>query len=291
MRTEQNTIHPWEEQQIDVNGVSLHVVQAGPSSGPLVILLHGFPEYWYSWSRYIQPLADAGYRVWVPDQRGYNLSSTPQDVGAYTLDKLSQDITGLLAIAGRDRVRLVGHDWGGTVAWWLAMRTPERVERAVIINAVHPVVWMQSLRRSPEQFFRGWYLRFFQLPRLPETALRRNNWAALARVLTGSSQPGTFSEEDLSLYRAAWSRPGVITGMLNWYRSILRQRMEDTHARIQVPVELIWGARDVAAGVELARQSVAYCDQGHLELIEDGTHWVQQEQPERVLQMIERFLQ
>src|SRR5215467_12969208 len=160
MHTEQKLVDRWEEQQVDVNGVSLHVVQAGPLSGPLVILLHGFPEYWYSWKRYIQPLAEAGYRVWAPDQRGYNLSSKPQDVSAYALDNLAQDIVGLMTIAGQDRVRLVGHDWGGTVAWWLAMRAPERIERAVIINSVHPAVWMRGLRRSPAQFFRGWYLRF-----------------------------------------------------------------------------------------------------------------------------------
>jgi pimeloyl-ACP methyl ester carboxylesterase len=291
MLIESNMVDPWEERQLNVNGVSLHVVQSGPSSGPLVILLHGFPEFWYSWKRYIQPLADAGYRVWVPDQRGYNLSSTPQDVTAYALDNLAQDITALMTIAGQDRARLVGHDWGGTVAWWLAMHSPERVERAVIINSVHPMVWMQSLRRSSAQLFRGWYLRFFQLPRLPESVLRRNNWAALARVLTGSSHAGTFSDEDLARYRTAWNQPGAITGMLNWYRAILRHRLGDTPGRVQVPVELIWGMRDVAAGVELARQSVALCDQGHLELIEDATHWVQHEQPERVLQLIERFLQ
>src|SRR5215475_11848473 len=121
MFAEQDTLQRWEQRQISVNGVDLHVVQAGPVEGPLVILLHGFPEYWYSWQDYIQPLAEAGYRVWVPDQRGYNLSSKPQDISAYTLDNLARDITGLLDLAGRDRARLIGHDWGGTVAWWLAL--------------------------------------------------------------------------------------------------------------------------------------------------------------------------
>ncbi len=289
MLAKQNSLQNWEEQQISVNGVDLHVVQVGPVEGPLVILLHGFPEFWRSWQHYIQPLAEAGYRVWVPDQRGYNLSSKPQEVAAYALDTLARDITGLMDSAGRERARIIGHDWGGTVAWWLAMRAPQRVERAVIINSVHPLVWMRSLRRSPAQFLRGWYLRFFQLPRVPEAVLQRNNWAALAQVLTGSSRKGTFTEEGLAQYRAAWSQPGAITGMLNWYRAILKQKLEGMDGRIQVPVELIWGARDAAAGVELAHQSIARCEQGHLELIEDATHWVQHEQPERVQHLIERF--
>lgn len=289
MLAKQRTTQYWEQQQINVNGVGLHVIQAGPVEGPLVILLHGFPEFWHSWQEYIQPLVEAGYRVWVPDQRGYNLSSKPQNVSDYSLDNLAGDITGLMDIAGRDRTRIIGHDWGGTVTWWLAMHAPERVERAVIINSVHPMVWMQSLRSSPAQFLRGWYVRFFQLPRVPEATLRRNNWAALASLLTKSSRPGTFTEDDLALYRAAWSQPGAIAGMLNWYRAILRQKFNDADERVKVPVELIWGARDAAAGVELAHQSIAQCEQGHLELIEDSTHWVQHEQPERVLRLIARF--
>jgi len=289
MLAKENMTQQWEEQQMTVNGVNLHIVQAGPIEGPLVILLHGFPEYWYSWQRYIQPLVEAGYRVWVPDQRGYNLSSKPEAISDYALDALARDITGLMDAAGRKQARIIGHDWGGTVTWWLAMQAPERVERAVIINSVHPMVWMQSLRRSPAQFFRSWYVRFFQLPRLPEALLRRNDWAALAQVLTGSSRPGTFSQEDLALYRAAWNQPGAITGMLNWYRAILKQNMKGADGRVRVPVELIWGARDPAAGVELAHQSIALCDQGHLALIEDASHWVQHEQPERVQQLITRF--
>ncbi len=289
MLAKQHLIERWEQQQISVNGVSLHVIQAGPVEGPLLILLHGFPEFWYSWQQYIQPLVEAGYRVWVPDQRGYNLSSKPQEIDAYTLDTLAQDIIGLMEVAGRDQARIIGHDWGGTVAWWLAMHAPHRVERAVIINSVHPLVWMQSLHSNHAQFFRSWYLRFFQVPRLPEAVLRRNQWAALAAALTGSSHQGAFTEEDLAVYRAAWNQPGAITGMLNWYRAILRQKLKESDGRVQVPVELIWGAQDRAAGVELAHQSVALCDQGHLELIEEATHWVHHEQPERVEQVIQRF--
>ncbi len=290
MLAEQHRIDHWEHQQLTTNGVTLHVVQAGPTEGPLVMLLHGFPEGWYSWRRYIQPLAEAGYRVWAPDQRGYNLSSKPAEITAYRLDILARDILGLIDAAGSEKAVVIGHDWGGTVAWWLAMQYPQRVERAVIINAVHPLVWIRGLRGNLAQCFRGWYLRFFQLPRLPEALMRRNQWAALAASLTGSSHQGTFTEEDLAVYRAAWSKPGAITGMLNWYRAIWQQTPSFGDGRVSVPVGLIWGTQDRFAGVDLARQSVALCDQGKLDLIEDATHWVHQEQPEPVTRLIQRFL-
>lgn len=290
MLAEQKRTDQWNHQEIETNDVTLHVVQAGPTEGPLVILLHGFPEGWYSWRRSIQPLAEAGYRVWAPDQRGYNLSSKPAEITAYRLDTLARDILGLIDAAGREKAVVIGHDWGGTVAWRLAMQYPQRVERAVMINAVHPLVWIRSLHGNLAQFLRGWYLRFFQLPRLPEALMRRNNWAALAASLTGSSHQGTFPEEDLAAYRAAWSQPGAITGMLNWYRAIWQQTPSFGDGRVSVPVELIWGAQDRFAGVDLARQSVALCDQGELDLIEDATHWVHQEQPEQITRLIQRFL-
>jgi epoxide hydrolase 4 len=143
--------------------------------------------------------------------------------------------------------------------------------------------------RGDLQMFRGSCLRFFQLLRLPEAALRRNDWAALAGLLTGASRKGAFTGDDLAEYRAAWSQPGAITAMLNWYRAILRQDLRGVERRIQTPVELIWGAHDPAAGIELARRSIARCDQGQLDLIEGATHWIQHERPDQVQRLIERF--
>lgn len=281
----------FEHRDVETNGVTLHIVQAGPADGPLLLLLHGFPECWYAWRAYIAPLADAGYRVWVPDQRGYNQSSKPRGVGAYTLETLGRDILGLIAAAGREKAAVVGHDWGGAVAWELAMRHPARVERVAILNALHPLVWRRALRGNLAQMRRSWYVYFFQIPGLPEAVLRRDNWRATAASLEGGSRPGTFSAEDLAVYRAAWSQAGAITGMLNWYRALRRRPLAfPDGGRVAVPVRLIWGARDPFAGVDLARRSLDFCDDGQLELIEGATHWVQHEARERVLPSVERFL-
>src|SRR5437879_4698652 len=160
---------------IATNGIRLNVAQAGPPDGPLVILLHGFPEFWYGWRKQIPALAAAGYRVWAPDQRGYNFSDKPPDVRDYTLDKLAADVAGLIEAAGRQRAIIVGHDWGGAVAWWLAANNPERVERLVIINVPHPLVMRRLILRDPRQTLRSWYMFMFLLPRLPEWFARRRN--------------------------------------------------------------------------------------------------------------------
>ena len=152
-----------EHQQISVNGINLHVVQDGPRAGQLVILLHGFPEFWYGWRRQIPYLAAAGYRVWVPDQRGYNLSDKPDGIAAYTLDELAADVIGLIDAAGHERAFVVGHDWGAAVAWWVAAKYPERVARIVVINVPHLSVMKAQVRRSFTQMRKSWFVLFFQL--------------------------------------------------------------------------------------------------------------------------------
>ena len=150
--------------RIKTNGVKLHVVQSGPVDGPLVILLHGFPEFWYGWRKQIPALANAGFRVWAPDQRGYNTSEKPPNVRDYRLDKLADDVAGLIGISGRRRVTVVGHDWGGAVAWWLAANYPELVERLVILNVPHPLVMQRLIYTDPRQTLRSWYMFFFSDP-------------------------------------------------------------------------------------------------------------------------------
>ncbi len=177
---------------VDTNGVRLHVVQVGPETGPLVLLLHGFPEFWYGWKAQIDGLAEAGYRVWAPDQRGYNLSDKPEGVAAYQLDTLVADVVGLIDAAGQQKAIIVGHDWGGIVSWWLAASHPERVERLVILNVPHPAVTRKFIRQYPGQLLRSWYIAFFQLPILPEWIMGANRSAMLARTLRTSSRSGTF---------------------------------------------------------------------------------------------------
>ena len=195
------------------NGVNLHVVMAGPQDGPLVILLHGFPEFWYGWRQQMPALAAAGYTVWAPDQRGYNRSDKPAGVGAYAIDTLAQDVAGLIEASGREQVYLVGHDWGAAVAWWVAGKYPERVKKLAILNVPHPAVMRRAVLEDAEQRKRSWYIFFFQLPWLPEQSLSQENFTNLIRSLKGSGRRGTFTDDDLAAYRQAWSQPGALTAM------------------------------------------------------------------------------
>lgn len=280
-----------EHRQIATNGLTLHVVEAGPKDGPLVVLLHGFPEFWYGWRKQIAPLAAAGYRVLVPDQRGYNLSDKPTGAAAYKLDHLACDIVGLIDDAGRQRATVIGHDWGGAVAWWLGLKYPQRVERLVILNVSHGQVFLHHLHHSPRQMLRSWYILLFQLPWLPEAALRRRQWRSMARSLQTTSRPGAFSDADLDEYRQAWAQPGAATGMLNWYRAIRQQKIDlAQNPRIAAPTLLIWGAQDRFLGREMAQPSIDLCDRGRLVFLEAATHWVQHEEPDRVNDLIREFL-
>jgi len=277
-----------EHLQVPTNGVRLHVVQAGPADGSLVILLHGFPEFWYGSRHQIPHLAAAGYHVWVPDQRGYNLSDKPRGISAYSLDRLAGDVIGLIDAAGRDRAFLVGHDWGAAVAWWAATRHAERIERMVVINAPHPRVLEQHLRRSPAQMLKSWYILFFQIPWLPE-ALGR--WGSRHLAALGRDGAGMFTDAEPDLYRQAWQQPGALTAMINWYRAAARSPSPPPpDPRIRVPTLLIWGSRDAYLGRELAQPSIDLCEDGRLVFFESASHWVQHEQGQAVSRLIDDFL-
>jgi pimeloyl-ACP methyl ester carboxylesterase len=280
-----------EHRYVRTNGLQLHVATSGKSDGRLIVLLHGFPEHWYGWRHQLEPLAQAGFCVWAADQRGYNLSDKPKGIEPYALQHLAADVAGLIKTAGRERATVIGHDWGGVVTWHLAATMPELVERAVIINVPHPAVMMRHLRSSPRQMLRSWYVLAFQVPWLPEAWLRINRGWPLARTLRRTSQPGTFSLEELSQYRNAWSQPRAVTSMVNWYRAAMRySASEASSARIYTPTLLIWGAQDRFLGREMAQPSIDLCDHGRLEIIERATHWVQHEEPELVNELILQFL-
>lgn len=272
-----------------VNGLTLHVVEAGPADGPLVILLHGFPEFWWGWRRQIGALAEAGCRVIAPDQRGYNLSDKPKAVRAYDLDTLAADVVALAEGYGRRSFRVVGHDWGGLVAWWVATRHPERVERLAVLNAPHPEVFGPYARSHPSQMLKSAYVAYFQLPLLPEWSLARNGHYALRRALRGSSRPGTFPDEDLSTYEQVWAQDGALTGMLNWYRA-LRHRPRIPGARVTVPTLLLWGERDRFLERGLAEASLARCERAEAVWFESATHWLHLEEADAVNRRLAGFL-
>lgn len=272
----------WESTFFEANGVRLHAVVAGPTDGPLVVLLHGFPEFWYGWRGQIGALAAAGFRVIVPDGRGYNLSGKPRGVRAYALDRLAADVVALIAAQGRDRAIVVGHDWGAVVAWWVAIRHPSWVVRLAILNVPHPATIRPYMRRHPRQVLRSWYILFFQMPWLPEALTRLGGWRAAIRALRGSSRPGTFSDADFDRYREAWSRPGAFTAMVNWYRALVRHPPTwRGSTRVTVPTLILWGRHDAFLEVGLAGESLRRCDDGRLVIL-DTTHWVQHEAVGRV---------
>ncbi|PZD96334.1 alpha/beta hydrolase [Paenibacillus sambharensis] len=280
---------PHESVYVHTNGIRLHVVQSGPPEGPVLLLLHGFPEFWYGWRRQIGYFAGRGFRVWAPDLRGYNLSDKPAGAQAYRMSEIVADIVGLIGQTGQRQVFAAGHDFGAMAAWMLAASHPQLVKKAVMINVPHPRVLTANLLKSPQQMIRSSYMAFFQLPFLPELILRRNNWRLAAAAMAKSSRPGTFTEAELHQYRAAWSRPKAFTSMLNWYRALPRQIGGLKAGPCEVPSLVIWGEKDAFLRREMAEQSMKWCTDGRLELIPQATHWVHLEEAERVNRTMERF--
>ncbi len=272
-----------------VGTVRLHAVAAGPKDGPVILLLHGFPEFWYGWHRQIEPLATAGFRVIVPDQRGYNLSSKPSGVAAYALIELVSDVIAIADQLGQEKIFLAGHDWGAAVAWSAALLHPQRISKLVVLNVPHPSVMRKFLSTRPRQFLRSWYMFFFQLPWLPEALFSAFNFRVGERALLRSSCPGTFSAEDLAQYRTAWSQPGALTAMINWYRALFRTRARFPDKTVHVPTRILWGERDAFLLTEMARESLRYCTNAELFTFPSATHWLQHEEPARVSELMIDF--
>ncbi len=274
----------------DLPSLRLHAITAGPEDGPLVILLHGFPELWFSWRHQIEPLAAAGFRVVAPDQRGYNLSDKPQGLAAYCLDRLAEDVLDLIHACGRERAFVVGHDWGGVSAWWTAVRFPEVVEKLAILNVPHPIVMRRFLFTHSAQRKRSWYIFFFQLPWLPESLFRADNFRHGVRALRSAARPGTFTDEDVARYREAWAQPGALKSMIHWYRAALRrppQRLPSV--RVKPETLLIWGELDRFLGAEMIAPSLALCDQASEMRLPNASHWVHHEEAEAVNRRLREF--
>ena len=269
---------PVEHRFVRVNGVRFHLVEAG--QGPLVLLLHGFPEFWYGWRNQIPALAEQ-YRVVAPDLRGYNLSDKPP--AGYDYATLARDVAELIGALGEERAHVVGHDWGGIVAWGTAAIFPERVARLAILNAPHPGAYLREVRRNPRQMARSWYIGLFQVPGLAERLLGGRHGAFLERMLRDSSvDPNVFSKAVLAAYRRAATRPGALPAMLAYYRQVprsLRQEVDASGRQIAAPTLLIWGMRDVALVPELTEGLERWVPNLRVERVSDAGHWVQHERP------------
>jgi len=267
---------------IRANGINLHVALAGPRDGRPVILLHGFPDASFGWNSQIQALARRGYFVVAPDQRGYNLSDKPKGVKNYRLELLVADILALADALNLPQFNLAGHDWGAMVGWSLVTSNPERVMRLAILNVPHPGIMKEFLTTNWGQRFRSWYAFFFQIPLLPELGMAVFNWK-----IPASRMCKTLSVAELNRYKAAWSQPGAMQAMINWYRSLFRQIYQNIPSKkIQVPTLMIWGKLDPYLMWQMAPGSIARCENGRLEYLEDATHWVHQDQPEIVNRLL-----
>ena len=252
------------------NGIRLHYVEQG--TGPLVILLHGFPDFWYGWRDQIPALAAAGYRVVAPDLRGYNESERPPGIDAYRLDTLAADVASLVVALGAEHATIVGHDWGGVVAWHVAMHHPAVVTSLVIMNAPHPRAFRRELKRGWSQRKRSWYIAFFQLPWLPEALINAGNRWLLRRVLRRGGP--ARNDAELARYVEAFARQDAMTAAINYYRALV-QRPSQRPVTIECPTLLVWGMRDRFLLPALAEGLEAWVTR--LEHHEEprARHWVQ----------------
>lgn len=280
---------------IETNGIRLHVMQFGDPNGEVAILLHGFPDFWYSWRHQIPVLVKAGYRLLVPDQRGYNLSDKPRGVHHYSIRELVKDILGLIDTTGRQQVTLISHDWGGVVALALTTWYPERVKRQVVVNAPHYVTLLKAMLTNPEQLQKSSYILRFQVPLLEELkalASQFSNWSQLLPVFCQRAGVSSITDDELLKYEAAWRQPRAFTCALNWYRSLAREHLfRPLEApKITVPSMLFWGKEDLAFTLELGEETAAVFQDVKYDLVEDGHHWLQWSHKEELNQKILEFL-
>lgn len=280
-----------------VGDVRLHYAECG-AGDRLVLLLHGFPECWYSWRRQLTALGER-FRVVAPDMRGYNLSDKPGRVEDYRVGKLVDDVTGLIRHLGAREAAVVGHDWGAAVAWAVAQHYPDYVWKLAALQVPPLAVWAKNL--TLRQLLRSWYMFFFQLPRIPEWWLAREDFAGLEKMFRGTSRPGTFDERDIEVLTSAMREPGAATASINYYRANLgsflgrgfsRRREIKKPERIRVPTLFIYGERDFAIIPETVAGVADYVDAPYTELrLAKAGHWVQQEYPAEVNAALLSFLE
>lgn len=277
---------------MDAGFGSIHSVEAG--AGPVVVLLHGFPEFWYAWREQIPALAAQGFRAIAPDLRGYNLSHKPRDLSRYRIGEVAEEVDlWIRAVAPGERVALIGHDWGALVAWTLAMRAPDRLDRLVIMAVPHPSSF-RVLARRPFSALRFWYQAAAQPPWIPEIALGLGRHAILRRAMTMlSTRRDALTPEVLNEYETAWSQPGALTGMLDYYRAFHR-RPRDLPRReertVRVPTLMIRGDQDRFFARDLFEASARWAPDSRLENVSGAGHFVQHDRPREVNELLIGFL-
>jgi pimeloyl-ACP methyl ester carboxylesterase len=278
---------------VGANGLRFNVAHAG-AGDRLALCLHGFPELAYSWRHQIPLLADLGYRVWAPDLRGYGGTDRPSDLADYALPTLVQDVVELIRVSEAREVVLLAHDWGAVLAWNVAMHHPDLLDRLVIMNLPHPVLFERELRRW-RQLKKSWYAAFFQLPRLPEALLGARGAEAVGKAFTEMAvHKERFGPEVTDVYRRAAQAPGALTAMVNYYRGVRlaesRAYTEGPKPMVTTPTLMLWGVQDTALGIESTHGTHDLVEDLTLRYLPDASHWVQQDQPEMVNLMLRAWL-
>ena len=285
---------PWKHEFVAANGIRFHCVTAG--NGPLVLLLHGFPQFWYAWRHQIPALASR-FKVVAPDLRGYNDTERPPRVADYRTGVLAADVAGLIKAFGYENAHVVGHDWGGGVAWTTALQHENLVSKLAVLNCPHPILFAKALRSNLRQLGRSWYMFFFQIPLLPELVFRLFANRAVERMFRGMAvRKETFTDEDLRCFREALGKPGALTASINYYRATFRnfaaiRELERSPKAISAPTLLIWAEDDVALGKELTYgMEPLFAGPFRIHYVPNCSHWVNEEQPELVNRLLLGFL-
>ena len=276
----------WTHEKIHANGIEFHYVTEG--DGPLMLLLHGFPEYWYSWRHQISEFSK-NYKVVALDMRGYGQTDCPQGKENYTIDVLVDDVKEVVSALGYEKCILVGHDWGALVAWYVTMNFEACVEKLIVMNVPHPKCYMENL--TFRQALRSWYIWMFQLPRFPEMYLKANDFKWITDQFRSAVNPAAFPEEDLNKYKENAAMPGALTAMLNYYRNLPAEMMRmGTTPIIQVPTLMLWGEKDGYTGKNSTRGTGRYVENLDLKFLPNCSHWTQQDCPKEVNQYMSKFL-
>jgi epoxide hydrolase 4 len=279
----------FEHRYAQINGIRMHYVQAG-GGDQLVVLLHGFPECWYSWRHQIGPLAER-YTVVAPDMRGYNETEKP--ARGYELDVLVEDVAALIRHLGHERAMVVGHDWGGAIAWAIAIARPALVERLVVLNSPHLGMFGPGAKLSPRQILRSWYIIFFQIPWLPELIIRADEFRFVERGMARQIRGAQVSDDEVRFFTQAIARPGALTAAINYYRRGLRKTggiFKGTGLRVAAPTLLIWGEEDAYLGRELVSGTERFVPNLQVRTIPGCSHWTQQDRPDLVTKWMLQFL-
>ncbi|KAK3096806.1 hypothetical protein FSP39_003508, partial [Pinctada imbricata] len=278
---------------IHLEDVRIHYVANGEEGKPLMLFVHGFPEFWYSWRFQLREFSK-DYRVVAMDMRGYSDSDKPKGISNYTSDKIAADIKQLVSALGYSDCVLVGHDWGGSIVYTVTIMYPEVVKKLIVLNAPHPGAFKKYMQTSWTQFKKSWYMFLFQMPCLPEFVFKHDDYSVLERMMT-SKEIKTITPEDVEAYKYAFSRPGGgFTGPLNFYRAAFRTdpaRAKLLLKKITTPTLVVWGKKDLALNSELAENGRDYITDLTVKYVENASHWVQMDEPEETNKYIREFLE